>query len=152
MKVIIEKNAPNKEISRNIAQMFTDQFLFKIPNFTIFFEGGLGSGKTFFTKEILTHLGAVSEITSPTYTLCNEYVCKNNNIHAHFDFYRFENPSDFFTRGFSDMATDSNVSCFVEWTEKIPSSAKDLFSGERFVVKIEHGVRIGTRKIKILHE
>lgn len=83
---------------------------------TIVLSGDLGSGKTKFTEGFLKFYGVENEVSSPTFTIVNEYQCKNINI-FHFDVYRLENPDDFLNIGGDEYF--SNGICIIEWGEKI---------------------------------
>lgn len=78
----------------------------------IVLNGDLGSGKTKFTEGILKHFGLEDEISSPTFTIVNEYNAKNLNIY-HFDVYRFSDSSEFYAIGGEDYF--SQGLCIVEW-------------------------------------
>ncbi len=150
MKVLLEKHCPSIEMSAKCAQKFVNTFLKDTSNFTIFFEGGLGAGKSHLTREMLKHLGIDQTIPSPTYTLVNEYTCPKQKQYAHFDLYRLEEPKDFFARGLIETAEDPEISCFIEWPERLSPESKRAFSGTHFIIKIDHGIGAGMRKIKIL--
>lgn len=64
----------------------------------MFFHGELGSGKTKLTEGILTYFGLQSEISSPTFTIVNEYRTKHFPIY-HFDVYRLSSVDEFFEIG-----------------------------------------------------
>ncbi len=146
---LISQSCPNPESSKKLAQEFYEAHLKPSSNYTIFLEGGLGAGKSFFTQELLTHHGISGEIPSPTYTLMNQYQTTTGQQFAHFDFYRLTDPQDFFVRGFAETAEDPNVSCFVEWPDKIPDVARKAFSGAIFWIQIKHGLGVGMRNVKI---
>ena len=75
-----------------------------------------GCGKTKFTQGILTYFGLDKEISSPTFTIVNEY--KNDNITInHFDVYRLEDTDEFYAMGGEDYF--DNGICIIEWGEKI---------------------------------
>ncbi len=81
-------------------------------------NGDLGSGKTTFMKGVLTGLDYKSEVTSPTYTLINEYRAKFNVIHL--DCYREQDLNRWLNIGLLDYFNDNNI-IFIEWAEKINS-------------------------------
>lgn len=78
--------------------------------------GDLGSGKTKFTEGFLTYFGLEDEISSPTFTIVNEYKKDNINIY-HFDVYRLEDSSEFYAIG-GDEYFENGI-CLVEWGELI---------------------------------
>jgi len=161
MKLILKKNIPNLQASRQFAQEFYRDFLASEQNFTVFFEGGLGAGKTFLIREMLREAGVKDKISSPTYIFLNEYSVPHLNPlpkgekvqhFAHFDFYRFSDPAEFFARGFGEIAEEGKISKFVEWPEKISSEAEKSFSGKRFTIIISHGVGVGMREVRVISD
>ena len=82
----------------------------------IVLSGELGSGKTKFTEGFLSYFGLENEISSPTFTIVNEY--KNNKITIfHFDVYRLEDIDEFYAIG-GDEYFNSGI-CIIEWGELI---------------------------------
>lgn len=79
MKCVFEKNIPNLEYSLKIAREIYAQYVQGLDSATLFFEGGLGVGKTYFIREILKAAGVTQDITSPTYTLVQEYSTPYHN-------------------------------------------------------------------------
>jgi len=154
MTKLLQADISDLTSSRELAAQIAVEHLSAAENFTIFLEGGLGVGKTFFVREMLQALGVTEDVSSPTYALVNEYkISKQRAVSgerfAHFDFYRLEDPNDFFARGFTDIADDSTVSCFVEWPEKISSEAKASFSGRHYTIRLEFGEREGARQVSL---
>ena len=82
----------------------------------IVLSGDLGSGKTKFTQGILRHFGLEDEISSPTFTIVNEYHKDATNIY-HFDVYRLTDSDEFYAIG-GDEYFDKGI-CLIEWGEKI---------------------------------
>ena len=82
----------------------------------IILSGELGAGKTKFTEGFLSYFGLENEISSPTFTIVNEY--KNNNITIfHFDVYRLEDIDEFYAIG-GEEYFNSGI-CIIEWGEYI---------------------------------
>ena len=82
----------------------------------LFYLGDLGSGKTKFTEGFLEFFGLEDEISSPTFTIVNEYY--KNNIHIyHFDVYRLEDLDEFYAIGGTEYF--DNGICLIEWGELI---------------------------------
>ena len=79
-------------------------------------SGELGSGKTKLTEGILSYFNLENEISSPTFTIVNEYIKNDINIY-HFDVYRLEDSSEFYDIG-GDEYFDKGI-CIVEWGEII---------------------------------
>ncbi|MBE5806256.1 MAG: tRNA (adenosine(37)-N6)-threonylcarbamoyltransferase complex ATPase subunit type 1 TsaE [Clostridiales bacterium] len=82
----------------------------------IILSGDLGSGKTKFTQGILEYFNLENEISSPTFTIVNEYNAENTNIY-HFDVYRLSDSDEFFAIGGEEYLT--NGICIIEWGEII---------------------------------
>ena len=83
---------------------------------TVILSGELGSGKTKLTEGILTYYGLEDEISSPTFTIVNEYIKDDTNI-FHFDVYRLEDSSEFYAIGGEEYF--ENGICIIEWGEII---------------------------------
>ena len=75
-----------------------------------------GCGKTKFTQGILTYFGLENEISSPTFTIVNEYNKDDVNIY-HFDVYRLEDTDEFYAMGGEEYF--ENGICIIEWGEQI---------------------------------
>ena len=87
----------------------------------IILTGDLGSGKTKFTEGILKYFGLENEISSPTFTIVNEYNAKDLNIY-HFDLYRLEDYDEFYAMGGEEYL--HNGICIFEWGEMLESVLK----------------------------
>lgn len=79
--------------------------------------GDLGAGKTTFTKFLCEALGFAGEVTSPTFTLCNEYA-GDKHIY-HFDMYRLKSPSEAIDSGLDEILRAGDGVCLVEWPENL---------------------------------
>lgn len=82
--------------------------------------GDLGAGKTTFTKGVARGLGIMDNVTSPTFTILNEYAGEEKRLY-HFDFYRIEDPDELVELGFEDYFPSADGLTIVEWVEKAPS-------------------------------
>lgn len=82
----------------------------------IVLTGDLGSGKTKFVEGVLSNFGLENEISSPTFTIVNEYKKDDINIY-HFDVYRLEDIDEFYAIGGEEYF--SSGICIIEWGEKI---------------------------------
>ncbi len=142
---------PNLEASQALARLLWQEHLEPHKNFTLFLEGGLGVGKTFFIREMLKFMGVAGEVSSPTYIFLNQYQHGTKSF-AHFDFYRLPHPDEFFARGFLEIAEDDQTSKFVEWPGKLSPEALKTFSGKRFKLLLEHGIGAGMRKAKFFED
>ena len=82
---------------------------------TIMLRGELGSGKTTIVKSILKKIGVNEVVTSPTFSIVNEYNSAETIVY-HFDLYRIENTEELGVIGFEDYIYSQNI-CFIEWPE-----------------------------------
>jgi tRNA threonylcarbamoyladenosine biosynthesis protein TsaE len=90
------------------------------------FEGEMGAGKTTLIKSICRILGIKDNISSPTFSLVNEYQNGKGEIFYHFDFYRINNEEEAMDIG-CDEYFDSGNHCFIEWPSKIPALIPDEY-------------------------
>lgn len=95
------------------------------------FDAPMGAGKTTLIKALCAELGVSEHVTSPTFSIVNEYSGKNNFIY-HFDFYRLKNEQEAYDLGYEEYFYSGNY-CFVEWPQKINS----LLPNDAFIVHIE---------------
>lgn len=79
-------------------------------------RGGLGMGKTAFTRGLARGLGCTGRVTSPTFTIVNEY--DGTTPLFHFDMYRLDSEDDLFDIGWDDYLARGGV-CAVEWSERV---------------------------------
>lgn len=89
------------------------------------FEGEMGAGKTTFIKSICKVLGVTDEITSPTFSLVNEYQTASGKTVYHFDFYRIRSVEEVYDIGYEDYFDSGNI-CLIEW----PSNIESILEGE----------------------
>ncbi|MBQ2824489.1 MAG: tRNA (adenosine(37)-N6)-threonylcarbamoyltransferase complex ATPase subunit type 1 TsaE [Oscillospiraceae bacterium] len=89
----------------------------------IAYKGGLGAGKTTFTRGLAMGMGLPDEVSSPTFALVNEYR-DNGRVLYHFDMYRIMNEEALETTGFYDYISDESVIA-VEWSENIADCLPD---------------------------
>lgn len=87
------------------------------------YRGDLGAGKTAFTRGLARGLGANEPVTSPTYTIVNEYLSGRLPL-FHFDMYRLRSADDLFDIGWEDYL-DRNGICAVEWSENVAEAMED---------------------------
>lgn len=108
-KFISKSESETKNFAKKLASKL------KVKDIVVL-TGELGSGKTKFTEGFLSYFNLESEISSPTFTIVNEY--KNNNINIyHFDVYRLEDSSEFYEIG-GDEYFENGI-CLIEWGELI---------------------------------
>lgn len=95
------------------------------------FSGDLGAGKTTFIKAVCHELGSPDPVSSPTYSLVNEYRLDDDKKIYHFDFYRITDPSEALDIGFEEYLESGNY-CLIEW----PKLISDLLPPETVNVQI----------------
>ena len=89
----------------------------------IAYKGDLGAGKTAFTRGLAKGLGCKELVTSPTYTIVNEYLGGRLPL-FHFDMYRLSSADDLFDIGWEDYL-DRNGVCAVEWSENVEEAMEN---------------------------
>ena len=87
------------------------------PGTVIAYRGDLGAGKTAFTRGLARGLGVTERVTSPTYTIVNEYLGGRMPL-FHFDMYRLGSEDELFDIGWVDYLARGGV-CAVEWSENV---------------------------------
>ena len=93
------------------------------PGMVVAFTGDLGAGKTAFTQGIARGLGITDRVTSPTFTIVNEYEGGRLPL-FHFDMYRLSSSDDLFDIGWEDYLARGGV-CVVEWSEIVDDALED---------------------------
>ena len=92
----------------------------------IAYYGDLGAGKTAFTRGLAAGLGIREAVTSPTYTIVNEYLSGRMPL-FHFDMYRLSSSEELFDIGWEDYLARGGV-CAVEWSENVADALTDAIS------------------------
>lgn len=97
----------------------------KLINYSLVvaFKGGLGAGKTCFTRGLAKGIGYLGDVTSPTFNIVNEYLGGRLPIY-HFDMYRISDEDELYSIGFYDYLDVPSV-CIIEWSENIASALPD---------------------------
>ena len=93
------------------------------PGAVIAYRGDLGAGKTAFTRGLAQGLGCAEQVTSPTYTIVNEYLSGKMPL-FHFDMYRLGSADDLWDIGWDDYLDRMGV-CAVEWSENVDEAMED---------------------------
>ena len=93
------------------------------PGAVVAYRGGLGMGKTTFTRGLARGLGYPGRVTSPTFTIVNEYEGGRLPL-FHFDMYRLADADDLFDIGWEDYLDRGGV-CAVEWSEQVADALPD---------------------------
>ena len=96
------------------------------------FYGDMGAGKTTLIKELCSFLGTNDVVTSPTFSIVNEYQVGKENIY-HFDFYRLKNQTEALDMGYEEYFY-AEAYCFIEWPERIPDLLPAHYSNVRITV------------------
>ena len=104
--------------------------------------GDLGAGKTCFVRGLARGLGIDARVSSPTFTIVNEYRAGAREL-IHFDMYRLANADELFDIGWEDYLRRGAV-CAVEWSENV----EDAFEGDEITVRITT-LPGGAREIEI---
>jgi len=96
------------------------------PGTVIAYRGDLGAGKTAFTRGLARGLGSRDMVTSPTYTIVNEYLGGRIPL-FHFDMYRLASSDDLWDIGWEDYLDRGGV-CAVEWSENVADAMEDAIT------------------------
>ena len=104
------------------------------------FYGSMGAGKTTFIKALCEEMQVLDYVTSPTFSLINEYQTENRGTIFHFDFYRIKNLSEAYDFGYEDYFY-SNSYCFIEWPELVESLLPPI-TVKVYLTETEKGTRI----------
>lgn len=83
-------------------------------------DGEMGAGKTTLIKAMAKQLGVVNTVSSPTFSIVNEYQDREGKTIYHFDFYRLKSEAEAYDIGVNEYLESGNL-CWLEWSEKIPS-------------------------------
>ena len=94
-----------------------------LPGTVLAYRGDLGAGKTAFTRGLAKGLGCTDIVTSPTYTIVNEYLSGRLPL-FHFDMYRLASSDDLWDIGWEDYLERGGV-CAVEWSENVDDAMED---------------------------
>ena len=122
MKIISNSENETKLIGKKFAENLK-------KGDVIVLTGELGSGKTKFTEGVLQFFELDDEISSPTFTIVNEYSNDKTTIY-HFDVYRLENEDEFFAIG-GEEYFEKGI-CFIEWGEQIENALPNKYIKIRF--------------------
>ena len=116
--MIFLTNSPQETeaVGEKLAQKLT-------PGTILAYHGDLGAGKTAFTRGLAKGLGYPDSVTSPTYTIVNEYLGGRMPL-FHFDMYRLHSADDLWDIGWEDYLERGGV-CAVEWSENVADALED---------------------------
>ena len=113
------------------------------PGAVIAYTGDLGAGKTAFTRGLARGLGVTDRVTSPTFTIVNEYEGERMPL-FHFDMYRLGSSDELFDIGWEDYIARGGV-CAVEWSENVD----DALEEDTIRVDIRRGDNDSQRRITV---
>ena len=116
MEFITNSPAETEEVGMKLAKVLS-------PGTVIAYRGDLGAGKTAFTRGLARGLGIQDPVTSPTYTIVNEYLGGRLPL-FHFDMYRLGSADDLFDIGWDDYLERGGV-CAVEWSENVAEAMEN---------------------------
>ncbi|MFQ3332565.1 MAG: tRNA threonylcarbamoyladenosine biosynthesis protein TsaE [Thalassomonas sp.] len=132
--------AENLEELNVIAKQILEHTL---PHKKFTFYGEMGVGKTALIKSLSLQLGVSDVVSSPTFSIVNEYKSDEHIKIYHFDFYRIENEREAYDMGYEEYFF-SDAYCFIEWPEKIPNLI------EEDMVKIKMFLEGKKRRIEVI--
>lgn len=141
MKYITESYEQTVEFAKDFAKSLR-------PGDIVTLDGDLGAGKTAFTSGIVCGIGATDRISSPTFTIVNEY-CTGKIPVFHFDVYRLSSEDDLYDIGWDDYIRRNGI-VIVEWADIVRS----IFDEPYYEVRITKRFDIGddAREINISHK
>lgn len=119
MTVITKSPEQTELLGKKLAELLR-------PGDVIAYYGDLGAGKTAFTRGLAVGLGIREAVTSPTYTIVNEYLSGRMPL-FHFDMYRLSSSEELFDIGWEDYLARGGV-CAVEWSENVADALTDAIS------------------------
>ena len=111
MKVICNNLDDTKKLAINFAKVLKGGEVITL-------SGDLGAGKTTFTQSLAKALGVNEPVTSPTFTLMNQYVGSKLKLY-HFDMYRIDDIDEILEVGLTEYFSNSDAVCIIEWAENI---------------------------------
>lgn len=131
------------EYSLNEIQKTAQLCIENVKYKSVLFYAEMGVGKTTLIKEIVKMLGSKDDVSSPTFSIVNEYEAPNFSI-FHFDFYRIHDEEEVYDLGFEDYFNNTKDWQLMEWPELIPNLLPDAFTK----IEIEL-LNNGKRKLKL---
>lgn len=130
LKIDISDISLHKEAAKQLIEFAKDQHVF-------LFDAPMGAGKTTFIKSLCQYLGVIDTMSSPTYSIVNEYHTDSKLKIFHFDLYRLKSAEELFELGFEEYIESDNY-LFIEW----PGFAEAfLDSYLRIIINLEYNNR-----------
>ena len=136
MTVITKSPEQTELLGKKLAELLR-------PGDVIAYYGDLGAGKPAFTRGLAAGLGIREAVTSPTYTIVNEYLSGRMPL-FHFDMYRLSSSEELFDIGWEDYLARGGV-CAVEWSENV----EDALTGAISITIEKDPAQLDWRKITI---
>ena len=124
LKIVVADETGTVDLAKKFSEVLK-------PGDTVALVGDLGTGKTFFTKNVIAAFGD-SEVSSPTFAIVNVYDTKFRIYH--FDFYRIKKVGELYDIGFDDYLADSDAITFIEWADLFPV----ILPEHRFEIRINY--------------
>jgi tRNA threonylcarbamoyladenosine biosynthesis protein TsaE len=124
MEIIIKDKRHLPAVARELLKHSADKKIFA-------FYGSMGAGKTTIIKALCKNLGAIDIVSSPTFTLVNEYKTSAGESLFHIDFYRIKKQEEVYDFGLEEYLTGESY-CFMEWPELV----EELLPAETVRVRI----------------
>ena len=125
-----------KEVSVNVKE--------KIKTNIVLISGEMGVGKTTLIKEVLLSMKVVENVSSPTFSIINEYITGQNKIVYHMDLYRIKNISEIEDIGLFEYLESGNL-CIIEWGDMIEKLIDSKY--DKFIISKQNEYRV-IEKIK----
>ncbi|MEE1884441.1 tRNA (adenosine(37)-N6)-threonylcarbamoyltransferase complex ATPase subunit type 1 TsaE [Pedobacter flavus] len=129
MKLNIQNPSELPEVAKKLIEFAPEASFFVI-------EGQMGAGKTTFIKSVCDLLGVLDVVSSPTFSIVNEYLGDKGPIY-HFDFYRIKNLNEAYDIGYEEYFFGEGI-CFVEWAEKVKPLLPDTYVEVKITITGEH--------------
>ena len=132
-------NITQSELIKSNSEQDTEDFAANMarklkPGCVIALHGNLGAGKTVFSRGFARGLNIIEPVSSPTYTIIQEYPLENDNWFFHLDLYRIDTPQAALAFGVDEYLESAEAYTIIEWPERIDS----LLPAHTIHINIEH--------------